>query len=103
MPSWIDLVVEDLRLPHECARRGIERKDVIVVGGVYDGVAVDGDVPVYADEAAEVVIDVIRNLALVFPFEVTSDGVDCMNDVVRVWHVQRAVVHDRRALLGTLC
>ena len=96
-------VVEHLRLPHHPAGLGVEGEDVVVGAGVEDGGAVDGDVPVVLPEGVEdVVADVVGHLAAVLPDEVAGDGVDGLDDVGGVRHVEDAAVGERRALLAPL-
>ena len=69
----VDGVVEDLGLPDELAGAGVDGVAVVVVARVDDAGAVDGDVAVHADEPADVVVDVVGQIAAVLP---ALDGYD---------------------------
>ena len=94
-------VVEDPRLPHQAAGRGVEREDVVVGARVDDRVAVDGDVAVGGRDG-DVLLEVVGAVPAVLPDQVAGDGVDGLDDVARVGHVQDAVIDQRRPLLGSL-
>ena len=96
----VDPVVEDLRLPDHLAGHRVERVDVVVDRGVDDQPAVDGDVAVVGGERPEqVVADIVRDVAAMLPDEIAGHRVEGLDDVVRVRHVQRAVVGQRGARL----
>ena len=97
----VDPVVEDLRLPHLLAGLRVESEDVVVRAGVDDVAAVDGHVPVGLEQVGEdVLLHVLRHLAPVLPDEVAGDGVDRLDDVARVRHVEHAPVGQRCPLLA---
>jgi len=93
------LVIEDPRLPRDLAGRRIERVGVVVVADVDDEPVVDGDVAHAAGVAADVLVDVLRQVAAVLPDEVAARRVDGLDDVAAVRHVEHAVVGERRHLL----
>ena len=94
-------VVEDLRLPSQPARRRVEGEHVVVVARVDDQVVVDGKVPVaLGEDADDELLEVVRPRAAVLPDEIAGDGVDGLDDVARVRHVQHAAVGQRCALLA---
>ena len=99
VPGGILRVVEELRFPDQLAGRGVQREGIVVVGGVDDHVVPDRDVPVDADQPAQIVVDVVGDLAPILPLQVAGHRIDGLDDVVRVRHVQRAAVRDRRSLL----
>ena len=92
-------VVEQLRLPDQLAGDRVQREGIVVVGGVDDHVVPDGDVAVDADQSAQVIVDVVRDVAAVLPQQVAGDRVQRLDDVVRVRHVEPAAVGNRRTLL----
>ena len=96
----VDAVVEDLGLPDQLARDRVERVDVVVVGGVDDQPAVDGDVAVVVREPAHDARDILGDVPAVLPEEVAGDGVDRLQVVLRVRHVEPSAVGQRRPLLG---
>ena len=97
----VDPVVEDLRLPGQLAGRRIEGEDVIVRAGVDDVAAVDRHVAVGLQQVRkDVLCDVLRHFAPVLPDQVARDGVDGLNDVTRVRHVEHPAVGQRRPLLA---
>ena len=74
---------------------------MVVDAGIDDERAVDRDVPVVLRQTREdVVAHILRLLPNMLPDEVTRDGVDGLDDVVRVRHVHDPVVHQRGALLA---
>ena len=96
-------VVEDLGVPHHLARLRVQGDDVIVHRGVDDQLAVDGDVAVGLDQAADhVVAQVVRPVAAVLPDQVAGHRVDGLDDVLRVRHEHHAVADQRRPLLAAL-
>ena len=101
VPGGVLRVVEELRLPDQLAGGGVQREGVVVVGGVDDHVVPDRDVAVDADQAAQVVVDVVGDVPAILPLQVAGHRVQRLDDVVRVRHVQRAAVRDRRSLLRT--
>jgi len=92
-------VVEDLRFPDDVAGGDVQRLDVVVAGRVEDEIGVDGDVALGGDQSTEVVPEVIRQVATMLPFEIAGHGVDRLDDVPRVRHVEDTVVGQRRPLL----
>ena len=100
VPGGVHGVVEDLGLPDQLAGAGVDGVDVVVVARVDDAGAVDGDVAVHADQAPDVVVDVVGEVAAVLPAQVAGHRVDGLDDVVRVRHVEDAAVGDGRALLA---
>ena len=94
-------VVEDLGVPHHLARLGVEGDDVVVHAGMEDQLAVDRDVPVGVDQAADhVVAQVVRPGAAVLPDQVARRRVDGLDGVLRVRHEHHAVADQRRSLLA---
>ena len=93
-------VVEDLRLPGDLAGRGVEAEHVAVVAGVDDEAVVDGDVAVVAGVAADVLVDVLGQIAPVRPDQVACRRVDRVDDVARLGHVEDAAVRQGRAFLA---
>ena len=94
-------VVEDLRLPDLPTGGRVEGEDVLVDAGVDDVPAVDGEAPVDFRQAAEQeLVDVLGHFAPVLPEEIAGGGVDRLDHVPRVGHVEDAVVGERRALLA---
>ena len=92
------LVVEDPGLPRQLAGRRVEGEDEAVGAGVDDAVGVDGEVAVGGGEAAGG--GVLGQVAAVLPEEVAGGGVDGLDDVARVRHVQHAAVGEWRRLLA---
>ena len=92
------LVVEDPRLPREPAGGRVEGEDVTVGAGVDDAIGVDGEIAVGGGEAARG--GVLRQVAAVLPEEVSGGGVDGLDDVARVRHVEHPAVGERRRLLA---
>ena len=94
-------VVEDAGLPDQLAGLRVEGEDVLVDAGVDDEVVVDGEVPVgRADAGHDALARVVGEVAAVLPEQVPRGGVDGLDDVARVRHVEDAVVDERRALLA---
>ena len=99
----VHLVVEDHRLPDHLAGQSVEREDVVVDAGVDDQVAVDRDVPVVlGQEAANVLRCVVWNLAAVLPDQVAGCGVECLDHIVWVRHVEDAAVGEGRPGLAAV-
>ena len=97
----VHLVVEDLGVPHHLARLRVQGDDVVVHRGVDDQLAVDRDVAVGVDQAADhVVAQIVRTVAAVLPDQVAGHRVDGLDDVARVRHEQHAVADQRRPLLA---
>ena len=101
MPRRPRRVVEDLGLPRQLPGRGVNRVDVAVVAGIDDHVPVDRHVPVDGDEPGgrSQIRGIGRHLPAVLPVEIAGHRVHRLHMVVRVRHVQRAAVDQRRAFL----
>ena len=96
----VDGVVEHHRLPRHLAGPRVDRDHPVVRRAVEEVVAVDGDVAVGVDQAADHVVgQVVGTLAAVLPDQVAAHRVDRLDDVAGVRHVEDAVVDERRALL----
>ena len=96
LDGWVRAVVEDLRLPHHLAGRRIEGEDVVVDARVDDELVVDRDVAVVAGEQpADEARRVFGDGADVLPDEVAAGAVECLDDVVRVRHVEPACIGER--------
>ena len=99
----MDLVVEDHRLPDHLPGLGVEREEVVVDAGVDDQVRVNRDVPVVlGQEAADVVLRVLGDLAPVLPDQIACRGVEGLDHVVRIRHVHDASVGEGRARLAAV-
>ncbi len=74
---------------------------MIVDARVDDHVLVNGDVPVDVRQGAkEVAFDAVWHVAPTLPDKIAGHGVDRLDDVFRVGHVQHAAVGERRGLLA---
>ena len=99
VPGRCDLVVEDLCLPGNLPGRGIEPEHVVVVACVDDEPVVDRNVPVVASIAAYIVVDIVGEIATMRPLQIAGHGIDSLDDVARLRHIQDAVVGQRRPFL----
>ena len=96
-------VVEDLGVPHHLARLGVQGDEVVVHRGMEDQLAVDGDVAVGVDQAADhVVAQIVRPVAAILPDQVAGHRVDGLDGVLRVRHEHHAAADQRRPLLAAL-
>ena len=93
-------IVEDPRFPGDLAGGGVEAERVAVIAGVDDEAVVDRDVAVVARVAADVLVDVLGQIAPVRPDQVAGRGVHRLDDVARLGHVEDAAVGQRRAFLA---
>ena len=100
MPGWILGVVKNLCLPGQPTGSCIEGEDVVGIASVDDKLTVYRDIPIDADQASEVVTDVVRNWPTVLPEKVAGDRIDCLDRVVRVRHIHHTVVDKGSALLA---
>ena len=96
----VGAVVEDAGLPNQLAGQGVESEGEVVGARVDDEPVVDGEVAVGDGEPADVVVDVVGQVAPVLPHEVAGRGVEGLDDVAGVRHVEHAAVDERRALLA---
>ena len=96
-------VVENLGVPNHLARLRVQGDEVVVHAGMEDQLAVDGDVAVGVDQAADhVVAQVVRPVAAVLPDQVAGHRVDGLDGVLRVRHEHHAVADQRRPLLAAV-
>ena len=80
----VDGVVEHPRLPRHLAGPRVDRDHPVVRRAVEEVVAVDGDVAVGVDQAADHVVgQVVGPVAAVLPDQVAAHRVDRLDDVAR--------------------
>ena len=95
-------IVKDLRVPDQLARSRVEGEDMVVVAGIDNQPAVDGQITVVGAEAADVAGNVVGKVAAMLPDEVAAHRIDRLNDILRVGQVQHSVVDQWSRLLATL-
>ena len=100
MTGRVLLVIQDLRFPRDVPCRGIEPEHVVVVARVDDEPVINGDVAVVGRVSAHVVVDIVREVAAVVPLQVSSSGIERLNDVTGLRHVEDPVVDERRPFLA---
>ena len=96
----VGAVVEDAGLPDQLAGRRIESEGEVVGARVDDQAVVDREVAVGDGEPPDVVVDVLGQVAPVLPHEVAGRGLDGLDDVAGVRHVEHPAVGEGGALLA---
>ena len=96
--GWVDLPVQDLRLPDQFAGLGVQRKGVVVVAVVQDQAVVDRDVPVVLRVEAHLGIETFGLFPRVAPDEVPGRRVHGLDRVLERGNVEDAVVGQWRDL-----
>ena len=99
MSGWSDPIIKNLCFPCEFTGNRIKTDCIVVVCGVDDEAVVNCNIAVVTCVAADVFIDVFWKTSLVCPDQVASLGVDGMDRVTGLGHVQYAVVGKRCAFL----
>ena len=102
MGCWLRGVVENLGFPDEVPRDGIEGEGIVVGAGVNDESVVNGEIAIRCGQASYKSIHIFWQFAPVFPLQVTSGGINRLNEISRVGHVEGALVDEWRALLASL-